>query len=222
VKEGTIRGSLLVGAYLYCLKKHRTYNKKAILELANGYLNVAGFISYTKLGFNKDLSLYNKRCFYDYTSLPMSFDLTRISEETIVMRATDNERRIVNVDDDYSGIFVLGRAITQSILINNNLLMKAEMDYDKMNSEDNEMKPIEQEQFRSIIERLSGTSKKSHIAISKSIFIREIKSLIRDEVTSILESQRMSSAVMESKRTPSAKSTKKGGLRKKHTRKNRR
>jgi hypothetical protein len=228
VKDGTIRGGLLMGAYLYCLKKQRTYKKMGILELARGYLNIAGFISYTKLGFNKDLSLYGERCFSDYANLPMSVNLNRIAEETIIMRATENERRSINVDEDDSGIYVLGKAITQSLLVNNNLLMKAEMDYDKFKSEDNELKPAEKTQLKSIIKRITGksptspSSKKPSISIPKSILVRELKSLIRNEVETIMESQKKPSAVMESQKKPSAKSTKKGGLRKKHTRKNRR
>jgi hypothetical protein len=227
-KDGTIRGGLLMGAYLYCLKKQRTYKKMGILELARGYLNIAGFISYTKLGFNKDLSLYGARCFSDYANLPMSVNLTRITEETIINRATENERRTVNVDEDDSGIYVLGRAITESLLVNNNLLMKAEMDYNKLKSEDNELKPLEQTQFQSIIAKLSGKSKtsatasskktkkspKSPITIHNSVFVRELKSLISNEVETIIESQRKPSA--------KSKSSKKGGLRNKRTRKNRR
>lgn len=225
-KPGTIRGGLLMGAYLYCLKKQRYYKKIGILELARGYLNVAGFISYTKLGFNKDLSLYGERCFSDYANLPMSVNLNRIAEETIINRATENERRTVNVDEDNSGIYVLGKAITQSLLVNNNLLMKAEMDYDKFKSEDNELKLAEKTQLKSIIKRMTGksptspSSKKPSIAIPKSIFIRELKSSIRHEVETIMESQEKPTAFMESQQKPSAKSTKKGGFRNKRTRKN--
>lgn len=206
-KDRTIRGGLLMGAYLFCLKKQRTYKKMGILELARGYLNVAGFISYTKLGFNKDLSLHGKRCFSDCANLPMSVNLTRIPEETIINRATENERRTVNADEDDSGIYALGRATTQSLLVNNNLLMKAEMDYENLISEDSELKSAEQTQFNSIIKDLS--SKKSPLTIPKSVFIRELKHRIFDEVTSIAESQKKSSA----------KSTKKGGVRNKNTRK---
>lgn len=225
-KPGTIRGGLLMGAYLYCLKKQRFYKKIGILELARGYLNVPGFISYTKLGFNKDLSLYGERCFSDYANLPMSVNLNRIVEETIINRATENERRTVNADEDDSGIYVLGRAITQSLLVNNNLLMKAEMDYNKFKSKDNELKPDEKTQLKSIIKRMTGkspsspSSKKPSMAIPKSIFIRELKSLIRHEVETIMESQQKPSAIMESQQKPSAKSTKKGGFRNKRTRKN--
>lgn len=225
-RPGTIRGGLLMGVYLYCLKKQSTYKKVGILELARGYLNVPGFISYTKLGFNKDLSLYGERCFSDYANLPMSVNLNRIVEETIINRATENERRTVNVDEDDSGIYVLGKAITQSLLVNNNLLMKAEMDYDKFKSKDNELKPDEKTQLKSIIKRMTGkspsspSSKKTSMAIPKSIFIRELKSLIRHEVETIMESQQKPSAIMESQQKPSAKSSKKGGFRNKRTRKN--
>ena len=211
VREGTIRGGLLMGAYLYCLKKQETYKKMGILELARGYLNIPGFISYTKLGFNKDLSLYGESCFKDYVNLPMSVDLTSMTDETIIMRATENERRVVTANEDNSRIYMLGRATTEKLAVYNNLLCKAEMDYEKLMSEDNELKPVEQTQFNSLIS--SYRKKKTPVAISKTTFITKVEHVI----SSIIEEINASSVKSQSK--SSAKS-KKGGVRNKRTRKN--
>ena len=215
VREGTIRGGLLMGAYLYCLKKQRTYKKMGILELARGYLNVPGFISYTKLGFNKDLSLYDETCFKDYVNLPMSVNLTRMPDETIIMRATENDRRVVTANEDNSGIYMLGRATTEELAVYNNLLCKAEMDYEKLMSEDNELKPVEQAQFDSLVDELSGVAsassskkKKMPAAISKITFVKEVKRVISSIIAHIEE------------RNASAAKLKKGGVRNKRTRKN--
>jgi len=223
VREGTIRGGLLMGAYLYCLKQHQTYKKMGILELARGYLNIPGFISYTKLGFNKDLSLYGESCFKDYVNLPMSVDLTSMTVETIIRRATENDRRVVTADEDNSGIYMLGRETTEELAVYNNLLCKAEMDYEKLMSEDNELKPVEQTQFNSLIAKLSGVAstsssrkKKTPVAISKTTFITEVERVISSTIARI-EERNTSAAKLQSK--SSAKS-KKGGLRNKRTRKN--
>ena len=223
VREGTIRGGLLMGAYLYCLKKQRTYKKMGMLELARGYLNVPGFISYTKLGFDKNLSLYGERCFKDYVNLPMSVNLTRIPEETIILRATENDRRVLTADEDNSGIYMLGRATTEELAVYNNLLCKAEMDYEKLMSEDNELKRVEQTCFDSVVAELSGAAsassskkKKTPSSISKTTFTKEVKRVIFSIVTSIM------SAESQSKPSAKSKSSKKGGLRNKRMRKTRR
>jgi len=220
-RPGTVRGGLLMGAYLYCLKKQNSYKKIGILELARGYLNVAGFISYTKLGFNKDLSLYGEDCFSDYANLPMSINLTRMPEETIILRATENDRRVLTANEDNSGIYMLGRATTEELAVYNNLLCKAEMDYEKLMSEDNELKRVEQTCFDSLVAELSGAvsassskKKKTPISISKTTFTKEVKRVILSIITSI------ASAESQSKSSAKSKSSKKGGLRNKRTRKN--
>lgn len=81
-----VKGSLLMGAYLYCLKKHG--KQMGILELADGYNNVSGFISYTKMGFAVDKPLYNYNCFGDCANLPMSVSLADTTYEQIIGRAS--------------------------------------------------------------------------------------------------------------------------------------
>ena len=175
------------------------------------------------MGFNKDLSLYDERCFSDYANLPMSVNLTRMPEETIIMRATENDRRVVTANEDNSGIYMLGRATTEELAVYNNLLCKAEMDYEKLMSEDNELKRAEQTCFDSVVAELSGAvsassskKKKTPVSISKTTFTKEVKRVILSIVTSIM------SAESQSKPSAKSKSSKKGGLRNKRTRKNRR
>jgi hypothetical protein len=91
---------ILLGAYLYCIK-NTTYDQLGILELAGGYTNPAGFMSYTKLGFNYDKSLTTGvDCFDDIFNLPMSVNLVKMTPETIINLVGDvTERRIDNIDD---------------------------------------------------------------------------------------------------------------------------
>ena len=77
------KASILLGAYLYCIKKTR-YDQEGILELAGGYTNPSGFMSYTKLGFNYDKTLYGVNCFDAFENLPMSVNLVKMSPETII------------------------------------------------------------------------------------------------------------------------------------------
>lgn len=67
-----IKGQLLMGAYLFSIKSNESLPQIAILELLSGYTNIPGFISYSKLGFEKDLTLYGNGCFTSLTNLPMS------------------------------------------------------------------------------------------------------------------------------------------------------
>uniref|UniRef100_A0A6C0E3M6 Uncharacterized protein n=1 Tax=viral metagenome TaxID=1070528 RepID=A0A6C0E3M6_9ZZZZ len=71
----TIKGQLLMGAYLFVIKSNKSFPQIAVLELLSGYTNIPGFISYSKLGFEKDLHLYGNNCFYSLTNLPMNNSL---------------------------------------------------------------------------------------------------------------------------------------------------
>ena len=135
VKSGSVKGSLLMGAYFGAIKDS-SYVKKGILELARGYLNAPGFISYAKMGYKKDISLYGEDCFDDFKNLPMSIDLTDISMEQIIDIATGiyqlNEIQV----EDNTGIFHLYKrgikTIPSDLLACNNLLLKAELDPEKL------------------------------------------------------------------------------------------
>jgi hypothetical protein len=80
------KGALIMGAYLYCLKK--LGKEMGILELADCYQNIAGFISYTKMGFAVDHSLYGENCFRHCENLPMSISLAHITYDNIIGRAS--------------------------------------------------------------------------------------------------------------------------------------
>lgn len=134
VRPNTVSGGILLGAYLYCIKNSR-FEKKGILELARGYLNVAGFMSYSKIGFIKDARLFGPRCFPDYRNLPMSVDLRTLSNEEIISRATGKTRCIISAIEDETGIYNLGKPASKELLIVNNLLHKAEINYDKLASD---------------------------------------------------------------------------------------
>jgi hypothetical protein len=134
VRPNTISGGILLGAYLYCIKNSR-FEKKGILELARGYLNVAGFMSYSKLGFIKDVRLFGPRCFPDYRNLPMSIDLRSLSNDEIISRAAGKSRCAISAIEDESGIYNLGKPASTELLIINNLLHKAEINYEKLASD---------------------------------------------------------------------------------------
>ncbi len=145
VKPATIKGSLLLGAYFLGIK-HSGYDQRGVLELARGYLNVNGFISYTKMGFDKDKELYiaepesesesesdvdpdaKDTCFSDYRNLPMSVDLTQMDDNTIMGLATGGIIRDEAADD--TEIFNLYKNKIKTpieFLACNNLLLKAQL-----------------------------------------------------------------------------------------------
>jgi len=85
-KRQRVKGALLMGAYLYCLKKQG--KQMGILELADGYNNVSGFISYTKMGFAVNKRLYGPQCFALCENLPMSVSMADTTYEQIIGRAS--------------------------------------------------------------------------------------------------------------------------------------
>jgi hypothetical protein len=88
-----IKGQLLMGAYLFTIKSNESLLPQiAVLELLSGYTNIPGFISYSKLGFEKDLNLYGNGCFTSLTTLPMSnYWITKEPHEIIQALAEDVE-----------------------------------------------------------------------------------------------------------------------------------
>ena len=111
VKENTIKGSVLLGAYLYCIKSSfLPKNQRGLLELAGSYSNLAGFFSYTKLGFDKDESLFHKKCFHNPENLTMSVDLQKYEKKDIIDLVTGDKKRGDFSDQviDDTGIFAYG------------------------------------------------------------------------------------------------------------------
>ena len=74
--QNRFKAAILLGGYIYCIKQLPEKQHEAILELASHYDNVAGFISYTKMGFTKNMNLLSPDCFWDLESinLPMYID----------------------------------------------------------------------------------------------------------------------------------------------------
>ena len=103
----------LLGALMYCLKGRMVYKQRVILELADKYLNLAGFFAYTKVGFDRDDALYNKNCFKEIECLPMSVDLIKYTKDEIIQLATNNKVR--NDVDDISGLYALGQLEDKNI-----------------------------------------------------------------------------------------------------------
>jgi len=88
------KGQLLLGAYLFILKT-TPRAQVAILELAGGYTNIPGFISYSKLGFEKDLGLYGDGCFMSLRNLPMSKYLKDETPENIIQIVTKDVELVI-------------------------------------------------------------------------------------------------------------------------------
>ena len=91
------KGSILLGAYLYCIKKFG--QRYGLLELAGGYKNAAGFFAYSKMGFIKNTSLFDNRCFTDYGNLPMSIDIAEYRYTDFIDYASGH-RKFTNFRDD--------------------------------------------------------------------------------------------------------------------------
>jgi hypothetical protein len=101
--------TLLLAAMMYSIKE--IGGKFAILELANGYNNIEGFISYSKMGFIKNMTLYNYRphdgkiCFTDPGNLPMYVSLEHLSQANIVGLA--NKQKVIRLthEQDDTGLY---------------------------------------------------------------------------------------------------------------------
>ena len=79
-----IKGALLFGAAMYCIKNNPYIRKTVYLELANSYENPAGLKLYSSFGFVPDLNLYAGECFSNLKHLPMSVNLKGVKNGQIV------------------------------------------------------------------------------------------------------------------------------------------
>lgn len=86
-----------------------------ILELAGGYTNINGFFSYSKMGFKKDLSLFDGKCFKDYGNLPMSVDLNKLEYDKIITLASGTEK-LTDFGDDTDFMQLLPKTERQSVI----------------------------------------------------------------------------------------------------------
>jgi len=142
----TMKAHILMGAYLYTIKKKgKKVDQMGILELADGYKNLSGFCLYTKFGFKEDKNLYvpvlwknekgytwhqnqdkdlwvpdptnydfkshkqKRMCFGNQDNLPMSVDLTDITEEAIIKTTTKGKpiRKKTNLLQKSARVFQL-------------------------------------------------------------------------------------------------------------------
>lgn len=190
--DSGFNGKLLMGAYLFCIKNSRMSEKYGILELANGYKNIGGFISYMKMGFKPALELSNADCFPDYNNLPMNHDIRGMSQQDIVKYAT-NVAEIIPHDD--SGVYrvyeffkTLNSAQKASLkpklmrlLLLNNLLYKCKIadGFENLQNEDYkyELKPDERHLFNEmILATPSSSTFQENIIRERDIVFREILS----------------------------------------------
>ena len=86
--------SMLMGCYMYCIKRHSRYMQKGLLELAGAYDNLNGFCAYRKMGYVFDPDIYSANClkFEDEGDalLPMSVDIASMSIDDIIARTTQS------------------------------------------------------------------------------------------------------------------------------------
>lgn len=122
-------GQVLLGAFLYCMKGRMERentpprNQFVILELARGYTNMEAFISYTKLGFVKDYSLYYPQefclqpntwtqpaCFCEENTISMRCNLAQFQTPHEILEVLANQRKLViTPDKDNTGMYNLFR-----------------------------------------------------------------------------------------------------------------
>jgi hypothetical protein len=106
VKPNSVKGSLLMGACLYCIKANPSINQECLLELVGGYKNLSAFYSYTGLGFLRDDYLWNELCFDTKQCIPMRADLSEISQSDIINKVLGRGPKfILDSDADPSGLW---------------------------------------------------------------------------------------------------------------------
>ena len=106
VKPNSVKGSILMGACLYCIKANQSINQECLLELAGGYKNLSAFYSYTGLGFLRDDALWDEQCFDTVYCMPMRADLSKISQSDIINKVLGREPKfILDSDADPSGLW---------------------------------------------------------------------------------------------------------------------
>jgi hypothetical protein len=170
ISSPSIKGVILLGAFVYCIKNSR-YTKKGILELAGGYNNINGFISNTKMGFNKDLKLFKPDCFPNFNNLPMSLDISSLDNQTILNRAGEIERRVVtNIEDD-SGLYSAGRinsSLQHTLIVCNDLLYRIQIAFNDIVSDPNKLhNPVLIQNFKRLLLLVGEDKRKMELELTK-------------------------------------------------------
>ena len=100
-----IKAYHMLGAMLYCIKADTKYDREAILELAGSYMNIPGFISYSRIGFDRDGTLFGNDCFPEIDLLPMSVNLDFVDREEILdyASATVTRKDVTDESNLYLG-----------------------------------------------------------------------------------------------------------------------
>ena len=89
------KGKFLMALYLYTIIVNPDIDinsKFGLLELANGYINFAGFCMYSKFGFEYKPYLFSETCFNDIKNMPMIVDLSGKSPADIFDILKSSER----------------------------------------------------------------------------------------------------------------------------------
>ena len=76
-------GAILMGAYLYCIKRTSSLPQLGLLELAGGFTNTMGLCAYSKFGYVANLAYLGPHCFADSNNLPMTVDVSRLTVDQI-------------------------------------------------------------------------------------------------------------------------------------------
>ena len=106
VKPNSVKGSLLMGACLYCIKANPSINQECLLELVGGYKNLSAFYSYTGLGFLRDDTLWNELCFDTKECIPMRADLSETSQGDIINKVLGRGPKfMLDIKADPSGLW---------------------------------------------------------------------------------------------------------------------
>lgn len=187
----SVKGVVLLGAYMYCIKNNRdihTKDKIGILELAGAYTNLAGFFSYTKVGFDKNNSLFGKKCFNDADNLPMSVDINQYSNADIIQLVSGEKKRSATEIKDDTGIYGLGLPDKDNTVKIKNQMLIAEicslqhlMELSYKNVKKNEdLKPLLDEIVKRGMMGKGRLKKDDRIALEKKLvqeYLDEVKSV---------------------------------------------
>jgi hypothetical protein len=165
-KPRQIQGKFLIGAFLYCIKK--SGSKKVILELAGGYHNIAGYFLYSKMGFDKDIGLYEYNCFTDLDVLPMSANVEEMTIEEIIGYTTGSLQR--DVKDD-THLFYTGKPKND-----HQIDVQAEMSY------------YAQEYYKLQIAEKYGADEFEHVIKNHGVHIKDAMQTIKDKLNELFQS----------------------------------
>jgi hypothetical protein len=187
------KAAILLGAYLYCIK-NSNLDQEGILELAGGYTNAAGFMTYTKLGFNYDKNLHGDNCFADFINLPMSVNLVKMTPETIINLVGDVTKRRIDNTDDPTMLYKLkpykDTKKNELLLLQNisNILYRLELDGGKALTHYTSMPPDTNPDLYPIEKKLINDYMTNQIKVKGSISVESLRSFMNDKKDRLIES----------------------------------